>query len=448
MRGAFLRGVGFMRELFTPGGGRRGARELRDLLRSDLGSKTGTYVAALLLNALLGIAVYGMLTRALDVHGFGTYITVIAFFTFSAMFFDFGVAPAGMRLLAVLREGEDHSRRIGALFALSLIIGIGFAVIVTVASFVATAIGYREVAGILRSTAPFAVVFPLQEMVFSISQGTSRMRLMSVFLILPRLLLIALLGAMLFRGTIDARLAVLLTFAATGVAAGMAVGYLRPSFSGLGTEIPRIFREVREYGRDVYLGRVVDGMTTGLDKMVLSFFHGMAPVSFYSIAMTMSAPISMFSKAAAQSAYKRFVSDAHISRRLLALNLLWCTGGTLVLLAACQILIPLFFTDRYTASLAVLPWMMAGFALAGLNHPYHSFLAAHRQGRAIRILSMSSSGVNIALNFLLIPLLGMSGAAIAFLSTYAVNIVMNLHYYRKAVSDVSDVLVIPPGEES
>lgn len=418
------------------------------MLRSELGRKSGTYVAALLTNALLGIVVYGILTRSLDVHAFGTYATVIAFFTFSSMFFDFGVAPAGMRLLAVLHDGEDHSRRIGALLTLSAIIGITFAVAAIAASFGAGAFGYRDIAGILLATAPLAVVFPLQEMVFTISQGTSRMRLMSVFLVLPRLLLIALLGVMLFRGTIDARLAVLLTFAATGVAAGMAVGYLRPSFSGLRTEIPRILREVREYGRDVYLGRVVDGMTTGLDKLVLSFFHGMASVSFYSIAMTMSAPISMFSKAAAQSAYKRFVSDARISRRLLTLNLLWCTGGALVLLAACQILIPLFFTDRYAASLAVLPWMMAGFALAGLNHPYHSFLAAHRQGRAIRIMSMSSSGVNIALNFLLIPLLGMTGAAIAFLSTYAVNIVMNLHYYRQAVSDASGVSAIPPRGEA
>lgn len=404
------------------------------MLRSELGRKTGIYFAALLLNALLGIVVYGMLTRSLDVHGFGTYATVIAFFTFSAMFFDFGVAPAGMRLLAMLHDGEDHSRRIGALLVLSAIIGVLFAALVGMASVVADAFGQRNIAGILLATSPLAVVFPMQEMVFTISQGTSRMRLMSVSLVLPRLLLIILLGAMLLRGTIDPRLAVLLTLAATGVAAGMAVGYLRPVFAGIGGEIRTILHEVREYGRDVYLGRVVDGMTTGLDKMLLSFFHGMAPVSFYSIAMTMSAPIGMPSKAVSHSAYKRFVRDARIERRLLMLNLLWSTVGALLLLVACQLLIPLFFTDRYSASLAVLPWMVAGFALAGLNHPFHSFLAAHRQGRAIRIMSVTSSGVNIALNLLLIPLLGMHGAAIAFLSTYAVNIAMNLHFYRQTVS--------------
>jgi O-antigen/teichoic acid export membrane protein len=404
---------------------------IRSMFGSELGRKTRMYFAALVLNAVLGIVVYGMLTRALDVASFGTYAFVIAFFAFTGMFFDFGISPAGMRLLALLRDGEDHSRRIGALLLLSGVVGLLYALLVVGAAFVVDAVFHAQAGGILLAAAPLALVYPLQEMVFSISQGTSRMKLMSVFLVLPRLLLIVLLAAMLLSGGMDVRMAVLLTLAAIGIAVGMAVGYLRPVFSGIATEVRTVLREAREFGREVYLGRVVDGLTTGLDKILLSFFHGMAPVGFYSIAMTMSTPISMFSKAVSQSAYKRFVSDQRIGGRLLALNLIWCTAGAIFLLAACQVLIPLFFTDDYATSLAVLPWMMAGFSLAGLNHPFHAFLAAHRQGRAIRIMSITSSGTNIGLNFALIPLLGMTGAAIAFIATYAVNIVMNLHYYRR-----------------
>lgn len=406
-------------------------RDIRGMFRSELGRKTGIYFSALLLNTLLGIVLYVLLTRSMDVASFGTYSFVIAFFAFTGMFFDFGIAPAGTRLLALLRDGEDHSRRIGALIVLSAVVGLLYVLVVVGAAFVVDALFHQQAGGILLTAAPLALVFPLQEMIFSVSTGTSRMKLMSVFLVLPRVLLIALIAAMLLTGGIDARMAVLLTLAATGVAVGMAIGYLRPAFSGISSEIRIVLREVREYGREVYFGRLVDGMTSGLDKMLLSFFHGMAPVGFYTIAMTMSTPISMFSKAVSQSSFKRFVSEDRIARRVLVLNLLWCTVGALLLFAACQLLIPFFFTDRYAASLSVLPWMMAGFALAGLNHPFHSFLAAHRQGKAIRIMSIASSGSNIALNFILIPLLGMTGAAIAFMVTYAVNIVMNLHYYRR-----------------
>ncbi len=399
-------------------------------MQSDLGRKSTIYFAALILNALLGIVVYIMLVQSMDTVSFGTYSFVIAVFLFSGMFFDFGIAPAGMRLMALRSSADSTARLMGALFLISAGIGVVFSVVIAGASFAVDAIWQKNAGGILLAASPFALVYPLQEMVLSISQGGNRMKFMSAFLLLPRVLLIALLAAMILAGGIDARMAVIATLATLGVAIGMAAGYLRPAFTNLGAEFRLIRREVREFGRQVYLGRLVDGMTTGLDKILLGKFHGMAPVGFYAIAMTMSTPLSMFSKAVAQSAYKRFVSDQGIARRLLLLNLAWCTIGGLVLLAACQLFIPLFFTDRFTDSLVVLPWLMAGFALAGLNHPYHAFLAARRQGRAIRIMSIATSAVNIVLNLALIPTLAMTGAAIAFVATYALNIVMNLHFYR------------------
>jgi O-antigen/teichoic acid export membrane protein len=432
--------------LHASASGMKGPNGIIGMLRSELGRKTTLYFSAILINTVLGIVVYVMLTRAMDVISFGTYSFVIALFLFSGMFFDFGIAPAGMRLMALLRENEDPSRRIGALLLLSLGIGLLFAIILAAASYAVDAVFQKNVGGILLVASPLALVFPLQEMILSISQGSSRMKLMSVFLVLPRVLLIAILAALILSSTVDTRTAVLATLAASGIAIIVTAGYLRPVFSHLGDEISLIYREVREFGREVYLGRVVDGMTTGLDKMLLSYFHGMAPVGFYSIAMTMSTPISMFSKSVSQSAYKRFVTDDGIARRLLLINVLWCTVGALLLFAACQVLIPMFFTDRYDESLVVLPWLLAGFALAGLNHPYHAFLAARRQGRAIRIMSVTTSGVNIVLNVALIPLLGMIGAALAFAATYGVNILMNLHFYRRfrltaaADKDVDEVV--------
>jgi O-antigen/teichoic acid export membrane protein len=413
--------------------------DIRLACASELGRKTTMYFSALLLNALLGIVVYAMLTRAMDVTAFGTYTFVMAFFIFAGMFFDFGIAPAGMRLMALQTATSDASRRIGALLVLACCIGLLFALFVVAASFLVDVVFQRNAADIILVAAPLALVFPLQEMILSISQGSSRMKLMSAYLLLPRVLLVLLLAALMLTGELNARGGVLATLAAMGIAAGLTAGYLRPTFNRLGEEMRLVFREVREFGREVYFGRVADGMTTGLDKMLLSFFHGMAPVGYYSIAMTMSTPISMVGKAVSHSAYRRFVTDGGIATRLLVFNLLWCTGGALLLLAACQFLIPIFFTDRYSASLAVLPWIVAGFALAGLNHPYHAFLAAQRQGRAIRIMSISTSSVNIVLNLVLIPGLAMTGAAIAFIATYGLNILMNLHFYRRTRTQAAAV---------
>jgi O-antigen/teichoic acid export membrane protein len=411
-----------------------GRGDIASMLRSDLGKKSSVYFGALVANALLGIVVYMLLTRSMDVVSFGTYSFIFAFFLFASMFFDFGLAPAGMRLMALVDDAEALAKRSGALLFLSLGLGVLLAAFVFAASFVVDAWFQKDAGDVLRIVSMLAVVYPLQEMVLSIAQGSSRMKFMSTFLLLPRSILITLLFVLAMSGGMDVHSAVLATLLAMGAAIGIGVGYLGPSFKGLRDEIRSIGREIREFGREVYLGRVVDGMTNGLDKMLLGYFHGMTPVGFYAIAMTMSTPISMFSKAVSHSAYKSFVSEVRISRKVLVATVLWSTVGAFALWAACQVFIPLFFTDRYSEALTVLPWLVVGFALAGLNHPFHAFLAAQRQGRAIRIMSITSSAVNIVCNIVLIPLLGMIGAAMAFAATYAVNIVMNIHYYRAAVA--------------
>lgn len=408
-----------------------GPAQIRSMFRSDLGRKSALYFAALLTNALLGIVVYGLLTRVLSVTAFGTYAFITAFFVFTTMFFDFGIAPAGKRLVAMTGEEGPLARRTGALLVLSAGVGILYAVFVALASFAVDAWFHAGAGAVLLMVAPFAVVFHLQEMLFAINQGSSRITLLSVYLLLPRVILVALLLMLISMGTVDLRLAVTATLISIGTAIGITAGLLRPSFTGLRKELRAIAVEIRDFGRDMYTGRVVDGLVNGLDKILLSYFHGMVPVGYYTIAMTMSTPVSMFTTALSQSAYQRFVYEDRIPRKILVVSLLWCTIGAAVLFLACQTLIPLFFTDRYTESLAVLPWVMSGFALAGLNHAFHSFLAAKRQGRAIRTMSIACSSVSVTLNLILIPLLGMTGAAIAFLSTYAVNIVMNIRFYLR-----------------
>jgi O-antigen/teichoic acid export membrane protein len=211
----------------------------------------------------------------------------------------------------------------------------------------------------------------------------------------------------------------------------------RPRAADWRAALPDFRRELREFGRQVYAGRMVDGLTTGADRLLIGWFAGMAPLAMYSVAVTMTMPIGMLSRAMSGSAYRSFASSERIPRALLAANALWCIGGSALLLLACAVLVPLIFTRSYAGALALLPYLAAGVALAGLNMPFHAFLAARRQGRAIRVMSVTTSSVNVAANIALVPLLGAAGAGIAMICSYGLNIVMNLHYYRAVVRAVA-----------
>jgi O-antigen/teichoic acid export membrane protein len=187
---------------------------------------------------------------------------------------------------------------------------------------------------------------------------------------------------------------------------------------------------MREFGRQVYLGRMVDGLTTGFDRLIINGFRGAVPAGFYNIAATMSQPLGMLSRATSASAYRSLASADRIPRKLLIANLLWCTAGAVALVTACEVLIPVFFTHAYNDALALLPVVAAGTALAGLNEPFHAFLSARRQGRALKVMSIATSLTTVTLNFVLIPVAGAMGAGIAMTASYALNIVLNLHYYR------------------
>ncbi|MBL0173854.1 MAG: oligosaccharide flippase family protein [Ignavibacteria bacterium] len=406
------------------------------LFRSALGRQSLWHFSSQALNALLGLAVLGVLTRSMTVEQFGLYSFVLTVLTFIAVFFDAGIFASATRLMAVADGAEYWHARAGALLLAAAALGVLLAAFTALASLAVDPLFGRNAGHVLLLVSPLAIVFPLQEMLLSIAQGSNRIRFLSVYMVLPRILLLPALMVMALGTGVAIEGAVLLTLVTTAVSIAVGIAYLRPRFRRLRGQFSILRVEMREFGRDMYLGRVIDGLTSGLDKMLLSMFHGMASLGFYTVALTMVSPIGMFSRAVAVSAYKRFATERRIARAILLGNLAWCTAGTLLLVIACEFLIPVFFTGKYSASLAVLPFLAAGVSLLGLNGPFHSFLAAQRQGRSMRMMAVSTSTLNIILNVSLIPLFAMTGAAVALISTYALNIAMNLHYYRKHITAI------------
>lgn len=403
---------------------------IRTLAASRLGRQSMHYFLAQLANAALGIVVYGLLARLLSVEDFGRYSFVISIVLFASAFFDFGAASSGMRLAAVTEDAGRQRANAGLLFGVALLLGLLFAVALAGLSFGVAPLYGSEAGRLLLLTAPLMVFYPLQEMVISFAQGSNRMSLLSLQQVLPRVLLIAALVALPALVAMSTMRALAVTFLGIAVSALAIAAVNRPLFRNWPAVLPAFRGELREFGRQVYVGRMVDGLTAGADRLLIAWFSGMAPLAMYSVAVTMTMPIGMMSRAMSGSAYRSFAGSDRIPRTLLAANAVWCIGGSVALLIACEYLIPLFFTASYERSLAVLPYLAAGGALAGLNMPFHAFLAARRQGRAIRVMSVTTSTVNVVANIALVPLFSVVGAGIAMICSYGLNIVMNLHYYR------------------
>ncbi len=83
-------------------------------------------------------------------------------------------------------------------------------------------------------------------------------------------------------------------------------------------------------------------------------------------------------------------------------------------------LLPALASDKYVSAVAVLPWVVGGMVLDGMTPMLGAGLFIHRRSTALVSIIMSSAALNIGLNIVLIPLLGVVGSAVATLASYAV----------------------------
>jgi O-antigen/teichoic acid export membrane protein len=82
-------------------------------------------------------------------------------------------------------------------------------------------------------------------------------------------------------------------------------------------------------------------------------------------------------------------------------------------------LLPSLASERYASAAGILPWVIAGMVADGSNAMLGAGLFIHRKTKRIMAVVMSGAALNIALNLVLVPRIGIRGSAIATLVSYA-----------------------------
>jgi O-antigen/teichoic acid export membrane protein len=84
-------------------------------------------------------------------------------------------------------------------------------------------------------------------------------------------------------------------------------------------------------------------------------------------------------------------------------------------------LLPALASDKYVGAAAILPWVIAGMVVDGTSSMLGAGLFIHRKTRIIMGIVVSGALLNLLLNIVLVPRIGILGSAIATLVSYAVN---------------------------
>jgi O-antigen/teichoic acid export membrane protein len=82
-------------------------------------------------------------------------------------------------------------------------------------------------------------------------------------------------------------------------------------------------------------------------------------------------------------------------------------------------LLPSLASEKYAAATIILPWVIAGMIVDGTNSMVGAGLFIHRKTRTIMTIVLSCALLNIVLNLVLVPRIGIVGSAIATLVCYS-----------------------------
>jgi len=199
-------------------------------------------------------------------------------------------------------------------------------------------------------------------------------------------------------------------------------------------------------------GNVAAFFNYRLDVFVVNYFLDAAHVGLYSLGVVISEGLWQIPAAAAVALFPRTARTVEegateftckILRHVLLISLV--TGVLLAL--ASPIAVPLIFGARFSASVAVIWWILPGTVALALAKVASSDLAArHKTGYASAFGAVALV-VTVALDFLLVPWMGINGAAIASSAAYLVNTVLLLAALKQQLGARWDEMLVPRRSE-
>lgn len=192
---------------------------------------------------------------------------------------------------------------------------------------------------------------------------------------------------------------------------------------------PSLYRELLGFGIPMMIGYELSGIVLSVgDRYVIEGVIGEVPLGLYGAAYNLCQYVqNVFIASVSQAAMPIYMkiwdkhgpeeTSAFITRSLANYTLF----GAPVIAGLAVVgpeLLPSLASDKYSGAVGVLPWVIAGMVVDGANSILGAGLFIHRKTRSIMAIVVCCATLNVVLNLILVPRLGIIGAGISTLLSY------------------------------
>lgn len=409
-------------------------------LRRQFVGNTIIYTISQVLAKISNLILLPVFARLIGTEGYGIYTQIIVSFTLLVPFISFRLETAAVRFLS----GESDSLRFRQGFYSALV----WILVGGMAMWALLALAANLSAEILFGDPSYADFMPISGLLFLII--ILRNYLNGYLRIIHRMnLLSAILLIQVFSETALIVLAVVLGYGVKGAIFALIIARLissvlhlifiirhtgRPAFGW------PILREMLGYSIPLMPNSLAQWFVNYGDRLIITAFLGLASVGIYSAAYSLASLLGMIFSPVGfvmfpllsrlwdrgeKTEVNRYFT--YITRYYLMFSLPACVGLALV----SQQIIALVATEAFLTDRLLVFWIALGIVLSDLYQINVYVFHLVRKTRYITVMLFAGALLNLGLNIVLVPVMGISGSAFATAATFALICVFSIIYGQR-----------------
>jgi len=407
--------------------------------------------AAHVASVLLGIAATIVIARVLGPSGNGAYALIILVPTLLALVCNMGIGIANLYFGG--KKKYDISQLVSNSLISALVLGL-LATTIFLAYFFAFSPSF------LSEVEPLHVVVAVTMVPLSllttylafILLGEGRIRQYNLLQIAPRSTSLVLVLVLLLAfgvgvlGTVVAWACGILITAVLSV-----LMILRLTRIGWSFDL-QVFRDSLRFGVQGYMGNVIQFLNYRVDMLMVAHFLSVSFVGYYSISVAMAEALWYFPAAVGTIILSRTprlsLDEANKTTPVICRNTFFITIlAALALFGMSRYVVLLFFGSEFLPAVRPLWYLLPGVVALSICKVLSNELTGRGKPMINTLIAGASLTVNVPLNLLLIPRMGIAGAAVASTVSYSVSAVVTLVIFMVISGNSwSDTLIIKHGD--
>lgn len=402
------------------------------LLASKQSRQSVVLYAATLLGAALGFVASIVNTHYLCPLDYGDVRYVQNIIQLISWVLLFGYFLSGSRLLA-LTEEEAKRRKIRGCLVLILCV---CSLLLLFSTCVAGFMHNESLRKLFMLSLPVCFYPLLLNYMNTTPQGDNHIGRMAIARVLPALLYIPIAWLIYSTAGATSALMILLQWGLYSIILIAVIASTRPSFKDIRGILPVLRSENRSYGIQLYYGSLAMVATNYLAGVMLGVFNdNNANVGYYTLALTLTAPLSYLPGIIGTVYFRSLTTQSFIPKDVLKKTLLLTVITCILFVLIVRPVVSWCYSPEYACVGRYACWLSIGFSIHGLGDMLNRYLASHGQGVSIRNSSFACGFIKILGFTLLVWLWDINGALLTNVAASTVYFLALLFYYIRFIKE-------------